>query len=411
MDKHSQKLCGEFTPPEVFSLFYTGIRISTRANAHIFLPIRWKQRRFRPDIDFARKMYMESTYLPCYTQKHDDFVLILFGRSTLNMVEQLADRLYRIGVPLPNNPLKELNSYLIRGEERELLIDTGFRCDVCRAALEEGLRRLGSCSNRRDVAITHLHADHCGMADQFAAPCGHVYMPAPDLSYLQEYFKGELRRSRELRFIREGFPTEELIDIFPKNPAEQMSLQRIDHRFVPLRDGECITVGSYRLQTILVPGHTPGNAMLWSKEQGIMFTSDHILFDISPNITAWEQCADPLGDYLESLRRVECYPVRLALPGHRKSGDYHARIRALLSHHAARLSEIQRIISAEEGLTAYKIAGNMTWNIRARDWESFPRVQKWFAVGECMAHLDHLVLRGAIQRYEADGFVRYAGCE
>ena len=41
------------------------------------------------------------------------------------MTECISEGLYRIPVPLPGNPLRELNSYLLRGRERSLLIDTG----------------------------------------------------------------------------------------------------------------------------------------------------------------------------------------------------------------------------------------------------------------------------------------------
>jgi hypothetical protein len=34
------------------------------------------------------------------------------------------ESLYRIIVPLPNSPLKDLNSYVIKGEDRNLIIDT-----------------------------------------------------------------------------------------------------------------------------------------------------------------------------------------------------------------------------------------------------------------------------------------------
>ena len=40
------------------------------------------------------------------------------------MTECISEGLYRIPVPLPGNPLRELNSYLLRGRERSLLIDT-----------------------------------------------------------------------------------------------------------------------------------------------------------------------------------------------------------------------------------------------------------------------------------------------
>ena len=56
------------------------------------------------------------------------------------MTEQIGENLYRIGIPLPGNPLKELNSYLIRGTEGDLLIDTGFRREECRIALRKDCR-------------------------------------------------------------------------------------------------------------------------------------------------------------------------------------------------------------------------------------------------------------------------------
>ena len=274
-------------------------------------------------------------------------------------------------------------------------------------ALEEGLKELCSDPNRRDVAATHLHTDHCGMMDLFAAPKGNIYMPAPDLSFHLDSLDGSFRPIRHRRYMSEGFPEDLLLIIFPKNPAEQYGMQKQDTRFVPLADGEIIDIGSFRLQTIYVPGHTPGNAMFWEERQGIMFTGDHILFDISPNITCWERARDSLGDYLQSLRSALDYPVQLALPGHRKSGPYHQRIRELLTHHDIRLAEILSILRSEPGLTAYEIAGKMTWKIRSRDWESFPPVQKWFAVGECLSHLDHLVFRGDIRRDEDGELRRY----
>ena len=119
------------------------------------------------------------------------------------------------------------------------------------------------------------------------------------------------------------------------NPAVRYKLDQVDDRFVPIEAGWKYTVGDYTLEMISVPGHTPGNAMFWAKKQGIMFTGDHILFDISPNITSWLESEDSLGDYLDSLRLARKYPVRLALPGHRKTGDYAARIEALLRRSAA----------------------------------------------------------------------------
>ena len=38
------------------------------------------------------------------------------------MTERIAEGLYRIPVPLTGNPLRELNSYLLRGRDRSVLI-------------------------------------------------------------------------------------------------------------------------------------------------------------------------------------------------------------------------------------------------------------------------------------------------
>ena len=58
------------------------------------------------------------------------------------MIERITEDLSCIKVPLPGNQLKELNAYLLRGSERSILIDTGFRREECHEALETGLNEL-----------------------------------------------------------------------------------------------------------------------------------------------------------------------------------------------------------------------------------------------------------------------------
>ena len=67
------------------------------------------------------------------------------------------------------------------------------------------------------------------------------------------------------------------------------------------------------------------------------------------------------------------------------------------------LDELTAILRARPGSTAYEAAAHMTWNIRSRSWDDFPLAQKWFAVGECIAHLDHLRRQGRLQREQQDG--------
>ena len=54
------------------------------------------------------------------------------------MIEQIEDHLWRIEVPLPGNPLKSINSYVIKSPSRNLIIDTGLDRQECLDAILAG---------------------------------------------------------------------------------------------------------------------------------------------------------------------------------------------------------------------------------------------------------------------------------
>ena len=119
------------------------------------------------------------------------------------MVKEMAKNIYRIEVPMPDNPLRILNSYFIRGEEREILIDTGFQLPECREALAAGLAELGSEQDRRDILLTHLHSDHSGLAAEFVGEKRHIYMNATDLDYQRGICEGDIYPRRHEYYLAE----------------------------------------------------------------------------------------------------------------------------------------------------------------------------------------------------------------
>lgn len=123
------------------------------------------------------------------------------------MAQQLAEDLWRLEIPLVGNPLKTLNSYLILGP-RSLLVDTGFRQEPCREAMERELAEVGVDRDRMDVFLTHLHSDHTGLAPELVRPGCRVYIGAVDGQRMLAGQSEEAWRRLNAAYVQEGFSEE-----------------------------------------------------------------------------------------------------------------------------------------------------------------------------------------------------------
>ena len=314
------------------------------------------------------------------------------------MVEQLfhTPDIYRIYVPLPDNPLKYLNCYVLMSKGETLIIDTGFNRPECREALFDGLNELHVDFSHTRLFLTHLHGDHTGLTEALVEKGIPVFMGAIDYDYLCNQLESNGWQAMEQIFLREGFPIEELEKQKKGNQARLYSPQR-PFPAATVHDNDVLPVGDIRLRCIHTPGHTPGHICLYIEDKEILFSGDHILFDITPNISVWRNVPYSLADYLESLQKIKGLKVSHTFPGHREfHGDIHERIDALTHHHHERLREILSAIEAHPDCTAYETAGRISWSARGRAWKDFSPNQKWFAMGETLAHIKWLADRGAV---------------
>lgn len=322
------------------------------------------------------------------------------------MSREILPNLYQIKVPLPRNPLRVLNSYVIKGQDRNVIIDTGFNQPECEEALKAALQELDVDMLNTDILLTHLHSDHTGLVPVLASENSRVYISRAEIPWMYGESRRELWKGDNVKFGRAGFSDREL-SFLDKAVSRDMAADKAFDRYLPIDDGMIFEYGGYKLQAVATPGHTPIHMCFWMEDQKTMFTGDHVLFDITPNITYWSELEDSLGDYLNSLRMIDKYDVRLALPGHRETGDFHKRISELLSHHQKRLEECLGIVRENPGLTTYQVAGKMSWKIRCNSWEDFPLGQKWFAVGECHSHLRRLEMEGLIETNYEETVLRF----
>lgn len=226
------------------------------------------------------------------------------------MIQQVHSHpdIYRIRVDLPDNPLQYLNAYVIKGVSGNLVIDTGFNRPECKRALCQGLQELDiRLQSDTSLFITHLHADHSGLVGLFAQAGCPIYMHPVDYQYLVDSEDGSTWKAAEDNFMREGMPPAEIKTQF-SNQARTFSP---DPHFPvnPVHDGDCLHLAGCDLQVIHTPGHTPGLCCLYLPKEEVFFTSDHILFDITPNIQVWYHMKQALQRYLESLQKVRELPV------------------------------------------------------------------------------------------------------
>jgi len=320
------------------------------------------------------------------------------------MIEEISPDLFRIQVPLPNTPLKSLNSYVVRDPGRSLIIDTGLNHDICFEALQAGLKEIGVDPARADLFITHLHADHFGLVARLATADTRVYFNRPDAEIIESWegFGPMLEYAG-----RNGFPADRLRVALAAHPGSRFGSEWIPGLEM-LADGDGIQVGPYHFRCVSTPGHTLGHMCLYEPAHKLLVAGDHILVDITPNIQCWSDAENPLKAYLESLDKVALLEVTRTLPGHRRlMNDPRPRIAELQAHHRARLGEVLAILAGGPR-NAFDIAARMTWDIQADRWEDFPVAQQWFATGEALSHLRYLEEEGKIARLEAGDGVRFA---
>ncbi|MEA3558916.1 MAG: MBL fold metallo-hydrolase [Candidatus Thermoplasmatota archaeon] len=319
------------------------------------------------------------------------------------MTEEILPGIFRIELPLPRNPLRSINSYVLLGEDRNLVIDTGMNRQECKEVLDKGIEELGLDLSVADVMVTHLHADHLGLAPHITKGRTKVFMGAQDIALKGEssYWSSMLEYA-----IANGFPDEDPRETIRKHPGYKYGpLGEMDLH--PLRGNEILHYGGRELEVIHTPGHSIGHMCLYDRREKVLFSGDHVLGDITPNISQWADGENMLFKYIASLRKVRDLDVDLVLPGHRTPvRDHKRRIDELIKHHHERAEEVMEILQEGE-LDGMTVASRMKWDLTIKRFEDFPIMQKWFALGEAIAHIGFLEMDGRIGRTRRGKRVMY----
>ena len=326
---------------------------------------------------------------------------------------EIAPDIYQIKVPIPNNPLGNLNCYLVRGKDGWLMIDTGWYTGEAYNSLKSALGEMGlDFTSISTIVITHSHPDRFGLV-------GRIKQVSPGTRVFAHRWEFDLIGAR---FLRNFEFQDKLALLLKRHGVPDASLKALVaasaivlNNFVimmpdeALYGGEIISTGIFDLEVIWTPGHSPGHICLYEPKNRLLFCGDHILPVVTPNISYSIMSGDnPLGDYINALHKLQNLMVTRVFPGHQQIfWDLKGRIKQIIDHHEDRMAEIQKALSGGEQ-SAWKISQYVTWDIPEQNWDEFsPRNQR-SALTEVIAHLEYMRWIGKVQRTVDSSIIVYS---
>ena len=321
---------------------------------------------------------------------------------------QLAPGIRWLRKPLPF-ALDHINLWLIEEGPGWTLVDTGLgnraTRDLWKSSFDTALegRPIGR------VVVTHYHPDHAGNAawlcERFNAP---LWMT-----------RGEFLTVHSVLHGVASFSAAASSALFRANGMEPAAAAALNARgdlysklvpaFPPqhrrLMEGQTVNFGGRDWRVIIGHGHAPEHASLYCEQLNVLISGDMLLPRISTNVAVRpiDPMADPLGLFLASIRRYRELPEDvLVLPSHGMPfRGAHARVAQLEAHHVERLDALVKACTA-----APKSAADLLEVLFRRKLDSS---QIFFAMGEAIAHVHHLLYEGRLHRsVDAYGVARFS---
>lgn len=329
---------------------------------------------------------------------------------------EVVPGIYLLKVPMDDFPPGYINAYLVKGEKGCLLIDTGWDTKNALSAFKKQLSELGvSVKDISRIVLTHSHTDHAGMAGRLRRLSkATIYMHELEQEVVKSrYFRSDITGRDSFFQVTDellrshGVPEKDLVR--PEDTIPEVSSPPLPD--VTLKGGEILSAGNFKLQVLWTPGHSPGHLCIYEPEQKLLFSGDLVLPDTISNVGLHlHQTVNPLGDYLNSLERVNRLGVSLVLPAHESTfTDLSKRINEITIHHQRKRDEILEVMADGEARTAYQISFTMSL-VPGTKWPGWHKLSLWdkrFIMLETIAHLESLRLNDKVERYSRNGTLSY----
>ena len=319
---------------------------------------------------------------------------------------EVADGIFWVSTPVPFVGLKQVNLWLVRDGDGWTMIDCGYARDDVRAFITNIWDKVLEGRPITRLIVTHFHPDHAGNSGWIAERWGlrprmtqgewftaNLAIQNLDTDHIEPrlvfYRRHGLDEARLQRFLDEVVLYNDGVTLPPD--------------YKRLRGGDVLTIGADRWRVVIGEGHSPEHVSLYCAERKILIAGDQILPSITTNVSTWhvDPEFDAVGAFLKTCKTFLGLldPDTLVLPSHRKPfRNVQHRLRQLAVHHAARLNLLLDKADAETSAGAL---------IDVLFTPGLDGHQIGFAMGEAVAHLNHLVTLGHMEMIENKTQVRY----
>ena len=221
---------------------------------------------------------------------------------------EVAPGLHWLRMPLPFR-LDHVNLYLVEGARGWTIVDAGVDTAEARGLWDRVFSGLLGGKPVERLVVTHYHPDHVGAAAYLCARTG-ARLVMGETEYLTARVHGLARLAdiaAEQGFYRaHGLSPEQLALMGNRLERYRSVVPALPSRYEPLRVGDHLRLGSMAAEVQCYAGHSPAQMLLFVPEHDLLFAADHVLAQISPNVSVAEDKPedDPLGLYLASLSLI-----------------------------------------------------------------------------------------------------------
>jgi glyoxylase-like metal-dependent hydrolase (beta-lactamase superfamily II) len=309
-----------------------------------------------------------------------------------------------VRMPLPF-ALDHINLWLLDDGDSVVVVDTGYGRPEVQQAWKSILETDGRPVSR--IVVTHCHPDHLGLAAWLA-----TRYDAPLLMTQGEFLGGHALWGQipgytvddQLGHFRShGLDAARLDALAQRGNAYRKGVAAIPRSYRRLFAGDILEIGGRRWEAIIGFGHSPEHLSLHCSNDSLLISGDMLLPRISTNVSVYAASPDddPLGWFLASLHCIKTLPSdTLVLPSHgRPFRGIAPRVDELTEHHRERCAALLAACSHPCS------AADLLPELFRRPLDTH---QVMFAMGEAIAHLNHLAARDEVRRMVGgDGIVRY----